>query len=78
MDVDRNIYIRRHQMLVLPPSLFYFYFSHGAVSYRFNEENVNVMLEMMIISEISFLHMHKNIHCGYLLGLPCQHDSIEY
>ena len=33
----------------------YHKFSHGAVSYTLNEENVNVMLELSIISSCKYL-----------------------
>ena len=47
--------MRRHQGLKVEhfdvSNVIYHRFSHGAVSYTLNGENVNVMLELLIVSE---------------------------
>ena len=49
---EAHVYMRRHQDAKVKHSdvsnVIYHKFSHGAVSYELNGENVNVMLEYMI------------------------------
>ena len=52
-DVDRaHVYMRRHQEPKVKhfgvSNVIYHKFSHGAVSYTLNGENVKVMLEFML------------------------------
>ena len=54
-DVDRTpVYLRRHQGAKVKnfgvSNVIYHKFSHGAVSYTLNGENVNVMLEWFILN----------------------------
>ena len=56
-DVDRHVYLRRHQGAKVKHfdvrNVIYHKFSHGAVSYTLNGENVNVMLEL-IVDDLKF------------------------
>ena len=52
MSTEAHVYIRRHQGAKVKhfdvSNVIYHKFSHGAVSYTLNVENVNVMLEYII------------------------------
>ena len=60
-STEAHVYMRRHQGAKVKhfdvSNVIYHKFSHGAISYTLNGENVNVMLEL----GINFLFLHKNI-----------------
>ena len=60
-DVDRSTCLHGHHQVGKVErfdvsNVIYHRFSHGAVSYTFNGENVNIMLELSIF-------LHENIFC---------------
>ena len=56
-STEAHVYMRRHQDAKVKrfdvSNVIYHKFSHGAVSYTLNGENVNVMLENEIIHHLS-------------------------
>ena len=60
-STEARVYMRRHQGAKVEhfdvSNVIYHKFSHGAVSYTLNEENVNVMLElpMKVLKGANFL-----------------------
>ena len=78
-STEAHVYMRRHQGAKVEhfdvSNVIYHIFSHGAVSYMLNGENVNVMLELTvyhkhaITSVISMHHYHEiTIHAGSKRG----------
>ena len=58
-STEAHVYMRRHQGAKIKhfgvSNVIYHKFSHGAVSYMLNGENVNVMLELAICTYIKLL-----------------------
>ena len=56
MSTEAHVYMRRHQGAKVKHfdvrNVIYHKFSHGAVSYTLNGENVNVMLELSILHDV--------------------------
>ena len=53
-SIEAHVYMRRHQDAKVKhfdlSNAIYHKFSHGAVSYMLNGENINVMLESMVVN----------------------------
>ena len=65
-STEAHVYMRRHQGAKIEhfdvSNVIYHAFSHGAVSYTLNEENVNVMLEYFILT--AHICWILRIHCS--------------
>ena len=57
-STEAHVYMRRHQGV---SNVIYHKFSHGAVSYTINGENVNVMLEYKITRVLAEISAHGEI-----------------
>ena len=56
-STEAHVYMRRHQGAKVEhfdvSNVIYHKFSHGAVSYMLNGENVNVILELIFVPDIN-------------------------
>ena len=63
-STEAHVYMRRHQSVKVKhldvSNVIYHKFSHGAVSYTLNEENVNVMLELWLFLLYINIKIGKN------------------
>ena len=60
-STEANVYMRRHQDAKVKhfdvSNVIYHKFSHGAVSYMHNGENVNAMLELLVLGDFEQYHL---------------------